>query len=52
MLNQAVVIVEDSISLWEMSGLIKDLLLLLGGPLLSHGDLIVKILRNWSFHYL
>ena len=52
MLNQTVIIVEDSISLWEMSGLIKDLLLLLGCPLLPHGDLIVKVLRNWSFHDL
>ena len=40
-LHQSTISIEDSISLWNMSGLVKDLLLLLGCPLLFHCDLVV-----------
>lgn len=40
-LNQSVVSIKDSISLWNMSGVVKDLLLLFGCPLLFHGNLVV-----------
>jgi hypothetical protein len=51
-LNQIVIVVEYSFRFRNVSCLVKNLLLLLGGSLLPHSNLVVKILRNWGFDNL
>lgn len=41
------VFVEEVVRLLQMSGVIKDGFGSLGSSLLSHGDLVIKVLGNW-----
>lgn len=51
-LHHRVIFVEQIISLRKMSGVIENSLCCLGSSLLSHGNLVVKILWNWSLDNL
>lgn len=47
-LHQVMILVENHICFWKMRGFIQDGLGSLGSPLLPLGDLVVKILWDWS----
>ena len=47
-LHHLVVLIEEIIGLLQVSGVVEDGLSSLGSSLLSHGDLVVKSLWDWS----
>lgn len=51
-LHEVVILIEQVISLCEMTCVIKDCLLLFGGLFCFHGNLIVETLWDWGLGYL